>query len=82
MLQESRYVLLLFSHQVVANSFATLWTVAHQAALSIGFPRQNSWNGLPSYSPGALSDPGIKPMSPVLAGEFFIPEPPGNTVGM
>ena len=45
---------------------ATLWTVAHQAPLSIGFSRQAYWSGSPCSPPGDLSDPGIKPMSPAL----------------
>ena len=45
--------------------FATPWTVAHQGPPSIGFPRQEYWSGLPSPPPGDLSDPGIKPTSPV-----------------
>ena len=40
---------------------------AHQAPLSMGFPRQGYWSGLPFLSPGDLSDPGIKPLSPALA---------------
>ena len=48
-----------------------LWTVAHQASLSIGFSSQEYWNGLPYPSPGDLPDPGIEPMSPALAGGFF-----------
>ena len=40
--------------------FASPWTVAHQAPLSMGFPKQEHWSGLPFLSPG---DPGIKPMS-------------------
>ena len=44
--------------------FATLWTVACQAPLSIRFPRQEHWNGLPCPPPGDLTDPGIKPMCP------------------
>ena len=44
--------------------FATPWTVGHQAPLSMGFPRQEYWNGLPFPSPGDLPDPGIKPRSP------------------
>ena len=39
--------------------------------LSLGFPRQEYWSGLPFPSPGYLPDPGIKPASPVLAGKFF-----------
>ena len=42
--------------------FMTAWTVARQALLSLGFPRQEYWSGLPFPSPGDLSDPGIKPM--------------------
>ena len=48
-----------------------LWTVACQAYLSMGFPRQEYWSGLPFPSPGDLSDPGIKLISPALAGVFF-----------
>ena len=39
---------------------------AHQASLSMGFPRQEYWSGLPFPSPGDLPDPGIKPGSPAL----------------
>ena len=49
--------------------FATPWTVALQAPLSMGFSRQESWSGLPFPSPGDLPDTGIKPpssVSPVL----------------
>ena len=54
--------------------FATLWTVAHQAPLSVGFSRQEYWSGLQCSPPGDLPDPGIKPASltsPALAGGFF-----------
>ena len=47
--------------------FVTPCTVAPQAPLSMGFPRQEYWSGLPFPSPGDLSDPGIKPESPELA---------------
>ena len=56
--------------------FATPWTVAHHAPLSMGFSRQEYWSGLPCPPPGDLPDPGIKPtsfMSSALAGGFFIP---------
>ena len=43
--------ILLFSRSVVSDSFVMLWTVAHQAPLSMGFPRQEYWNGLPFLSP-------------------------------
>ena len=52
------------------------WTVGHQAPLSIGFPRQEYWNGLPFSSPGNLPDPGIEPTSPALTGGFLTTEPP------
>ena len=54
--------------------FATLWTIAHQAPLSMGFFRQESWSGLPFLSPGDLPDLGMEVMSlmsPTLAGKFF-----------
>ena len=54
--------------------FVTLWTVAHQAPLSMGFSWQEYWNGLPCTPPEDLSKPGIQPMSlmsPELAGMFF-----------
>ena len=44
-------------------------TVAHQAALSMGFPRQESWSGLPFSSPEDLLDPGIKPAAPALQAD-------------
>ena len=56
--------------------FATLWTVAHQAPLSMGFSRQEYWRGLPCPPPGDLPNPGIEPKSPALAGGFFTTEPP------
>ena len=43
-----------------------LWTIALQADLSMGFPRQEYWGELPFPSPGDLPDPGIKPASPAL----------------
>ena len=54
--------------------FATAWTIAHQAPLSIEFSRQEYWSGLPCPPPGDLPDPGVKHvslMSPALAGAFF-----------
>ena len=58
--------------------FATPWTAALQAPLSMGFPRQKYWSGLPFSSPGDLPDPGIKSAAPALAGGFFTTEPPGK----
>ena len=43
--------------------FATSWTVAHQAPLSMEFFRQEYWSGLPFLTPGDLPDPGTKPLS-------------------
>ena len=60
------------------DSFATPWLVPHQAPLSMGFPRQEYWSGLPFLCPRNHPDPRIKPMSPALAGEFFIAEPWGK----
>ena len=60
---------------------ATLWAVVHEAPLSMGFPRQEYWSGLPFLTPGDLLDPGIKPASlvfPALVGGFFTTEPPGK----
>ena len=58
--------------------FVTLWTVAHWAPLSMGFPRQECWSGLPFPPSGDLPDPGIEHVFPALAGRFFITEPPGK----
>ena len=52
-------------------TLATPWTVAHRAPLSMGFPGQEYWSGLPFPSPGDLPDPGAKPESPALACRFF-----------
>ena len=62
---------LLFNHSVVSNSFVTPWTVAHQAPLSMGFHRQEYWSVLPFSSPECLSNPRIKPTSPVLTDISF-----------
>ena len=53
---------------------ATLWTVAHQAPLSMGFSRQEYWSGLPCPPLGDLPNPGIEPVSltsPALSSGFF-----------
>ena len=60
-----------FSH---VQLFVTLWTVASEASLSMGFSRQESWSGLPCPPPEDLPDPVIEPaslMSPALADGFF-----------
>ena len=67
--------LLFFSFSVVSNSSATPWTVACQAHLSMGFPRQENWSGVPFPFPRDLPDPGIKLMSPALTSLFFTNQP-------
>ena len=47
------------------------WTAAHQAPLSMGFPRKEYWSGLLFPSPGDLPDSRIEPTTPALAGGFF-----------
>ena len=58
--------------------FASPWTIASQAPLSMRFPRQEHWSGLPLLSPGGLPNPGIEPTSPALAGGIFTTEPHGD----
>ena len=81
------FLLVLFLGQTLINTLplkyccslvATAWTVAHQAPLSMGFPRQEYWSGLPFPSPGDLFNSGIEPAFLALAGRFFITEPPGK----
>ena len=56
----------------MSDSLVTPWKVACQAPLSMGFPRQEYWSGLPFPSPGDLPNTGIELESPALAGRFFI----------
>ena len=61
--------------------FVTLWTVAQQATLSMGFSKQEYWSGSPFPPPGHLPNPGIKPRSLeslALASGFFTTKPPGK----
>ena len=58
----------------------TSWSVAHQAPLPMGFPRQEYWSGLPFPSPGVLPDPGVKPRSPALQADSLLSEPPGPDI--
>ena len=74
-LQHFNTQLICFSH---IQLLVTLWIVALQAPLSIGFSRQEYWNGLSFPPPGDLPHPGIEPASPALAGGFFTTEPPGK----
>ena len=60
----------------MSNSFETPWTVAHQAPLSMGFPRQEYWSGWPLPSPGNLPDPEIELRSPALQADSILSEPP------
>ena len=68
---------LLFSHWVMSDS-ATLWTVAHQASLSMGFPRQGYWSELSFPSTKDLPDPENELVSPILASGCFTTEAPGK----
>ena len=61
--------------------FGTPWTVAHQALLFMGFPRQEYWSGLPFPPPRDLPYPGMETeslLSDALAGRFFPTAPPGK----
>ena len=60
-----RNFLLLFTCQVISDSFETPWTAAHQAPLSTGFHRQEYWSALSFPTSGDLPNPGIEPASPV-----------------
>ena len=65
----------MLSHFSHVQLCVTLWTVAHQASLSMGFSRQDYWHGLPCPPPGELPDSGFAPMSlksPTLVGRLFI----------
>ena len=63
------------SHSVMSES---LWTVACQAPLSMGFSRQEYWSGLPCSFLGDLPDLGIEPWSPALQVDTLPSEPPGK----
>ena len=72
------------SHFSCVRLFAILWTVAHQAPLSVVFPRQEYWSGLPFPPQGDLSDPEIEPtslISPARDGNTRPPDlPPEKSV--
>ena len=66
---------------LVTKLYPTLcnsWTIARQAPLYVGFPRQVYWSGLPFSAPGHLPGPGIELTSPALAGGLLTTEPPGK----
>ena len=58
--------------------FATPWTATHQAPPSMGFSRQECWNGLPFPSPGDLPNPGMEPGPPILQADALLSKPPGK----
>ena len=62
----------------VISDFWTPWTVAHQASLSLRFPRQEHWSGLPFSSPRAVPGAGIECATAALAETFCTTEPPGK----
>ena len=69
---------------VVSGSLWPMDRIARQAPLSMGFPRQEYWNGLPFSSPGDLPDPRIEPASLAsltLAAGFFDHWVPQETTG-
>ena len=73
----------LCARSVVSDS-ANLWTVTRKALLSMGFPRQEYWNGLSFPPPGDLPNTGIKPVSPVasaLQADSLPLVPPGKLLG-
>ena len=75
------YPVCVFYINLVVSDSSTLWMVACQAPLSMGFFRQEYWSGLPFLSPGDLPDTEMEPMSTALAGGFFtaeLPRKPGR----
>ena len=69
-------MLRLFSH---VQLFETLWTIACQAPLSMVFPTEECWSGLPFLPPGNLPDPGIKPAVPALQADSLPLSYPGSS---
>ena len=69
-------------HETLSSAwlFATPWTVACEAPLSMKFFSQEYWNGLPFPSPGDLPNPGMKPGFPALQADSSPSEPPGRPV--
>ena len=56
----------------MSYSFGTPWTVACQAPLPMGFPRQEFWSGVPFPSPGDLPDTEIEPTSPAWQADSYV----------
>ena len=69
----------MLSPSVMSDSFASPWTVAYWAPLSMGYSRQEYGSGLPFLYPRDLPDPAIQLLTPALAGEFFTTKPPRKT---
>ena len=68
----TQYVVAVVQSLSHSDSFVTPWTVAHQALLSMGFPRLEYWNVLLFPSPGDLSNPGIKPVFPAVEADSLL----------
>ena len=66
--------------RLVMSDSVTPWTVADQAALSMEFPRQDHWSGLPFPTPGDPLNPGIESGSSALQGDSLMSEPPGKVI--
>ena len=77
LLHESESVSQLLSR---VRLFATPWTAALQAPLSMGFSKQGYWSELPFTSPGCLPDPGIEPGSAALLADYLSSEPLGKPI--
>ena len=60
--------------------FAAPWTVAYHTSLSMGFSRQEYWNGLPFSFPEDLPNPGIEPRPPTLKADALPSQPPGKSL--
>ena len=73
--QKPAWLLVFGRCSVMSDSFATPWTAALQAPLSMEFSRQEYWSGLPFPSPGDLPTPGIEPGSPALQADSLPSEP-------
>ena len=76
---DDHQVILRGDHNLYLLLFVALWTVASQAPLSMGSPRQEYWSGLPFPTPEDGPNPGIipaSPVSPALASRFLTAEPP------
>ena len=74
------YLLFVVQSLSCVRLFTISGTAACQAPLSVGFPRQEYWSGLPFPSPGDLPHPGTKPRSPTLQADSLPSEPPGASV--